>query len=139
MDIDAVPIARLERETVRSLSRRSDARGALQLGADVRGRQAGRRDQHRQQRGGFRIVQQQARGLRVHLRIARGGQVHGISGSGLRGNESPQRGLRGGTERRQLQAAADHVIGGQHARPSGIGQDAHAPSRGRGRAERVST
>ena len=32
MDIDAVPIARLERETVRSLSRRSDARGALQLG-----------------------------------------------------------------------------------------------------------
>jgi len=31
MDIDALPIARLERETIRRLSRRSDARGALQL------------------------------------------------------------------------------------------------------------
>ena len=32
MDIDALPIARLPRETIRTLSRRSDARGALQLG-----------------------------------------------------------------------------------------------------------
>jgi fatty acid desaturase len=31
MDIDALPIARLERETIRELSQRSDARGALQL------------------------------------------------------------------------------------------------------------
>ena len=32
MDIDALPIARLPRETIRELSRRSDARGAVQLG-----------------------------------------------------------------------------------------------------------
>src|SRR4029077_2011190 len=32
MDIDALPIARLGRETIRELSQRSDARGALQLG-----------------------------------------------------------------------------------------------------------
>src|SRR5215469_11415153 len=32
MDIDALPTARLPRETIRRLSRRSDARGALQLG-----------------------------------------------------------------------------------------------------------
>ncbi len=31
MEIDALPIARLERETIRGLSQRSDARGALQL------------------------------------------------------------------------------------------------------------
>jgi fatty acid desaturase len=35
MDIDALPIARLPREMVRGLSRRSDARGALQLGAHL--------------------------------------------------------------------------------------------------------
>ena len=35
MDIDALPIARLPRETIRGLSRRSDARGALQLGAHL--------------------------------------------------------------------------------------------------------
>jgi len=32
MDIDALPVALLPRETIRGLSRRSDARGALQLG-----------------------------------------------------------------------------------------------------------
>ncbi len=35
MDIDALPIALLPRETIRDLSRRSDARGALQLGTHV--------------------------------------------------------------------------------------------------------
>ena len=35
MDIDALPIALLPRETIRALSRRSDARGALQLGAHL--------------------------------------------------------------------------------------------------------
>jgi fatty acid desaturase len=35
MDIDALPIALLPRETIRRLSRRSDARGALQLGTHL--------------------------------------------------------------------------------------------------------
>src|SRR5215469_13926085 len=35
MDIDALPIALLPRETIRGLSRRSDARGALQLGSHL--------------------------------------------------------------------------------------------------------
>ena len=35
MDIDALPLALLPRETIRGLSRRSDARGALQLGAHL--------------------------------------------------------------------------------------------------------
>jgi fatty acid desaturase len=35
MDIDALPIALLPRETIRALSRRSDARGALQLGTHL--------------------------------------------------------------------------------------------------------
>ena len=35
MDIDALPIALLPRETIRELSRRSDARGALQLGTHL--------------------------------------------------------------------------------------------------------
>ena len=35
MDIDALPVVRLERETVRRLSQRSDARGALQLGSHL--------------------------------------------------------------------------------------------------------
>jgi len=35
VDIDALPVVRLERETVRRLSQRSDARGALQLGSHL--------------------------------------------------------------------------------------------------------
>jgi fatty acid desaturase len=35
VDIDALPVVRLERETVRRLSQRSDARGALQLGGHL--------------------------------------------------------------------------------------------------------